>query len=322
MLPLISHCICDLLPGCCCHPLLQILPLQNYLKPCTNLACQLDKPGCRSFGVLGIGSYCTGTVVAMADVSQLHPIARLLVGYPCIEHTGPILDVIPAFSSAENKGVYMAKAWKTCDCLQGAATVIQAMISKNESLALNITVGDMGTILTKVFNVSLPDCNLEDMLKQWTSAIAIKLPLPKLVVPELKVLALQALIPGFKLPCLVLPDISVPLLKVPEVLKTLPIFHIHASKVVAIAKLLNVTTLTTLLVPSSGATGVAATAQAMTLPDFSIDGLKSLAATFVANTTQDIGLDGLKNLLSLDKWQTSANCCSPAPQSTSWISPQ
>lgn len=47
----------------------------------------------------------------MADASKLHPIAKLLVGYPCIEHTGPILDVVPAFSSAQNKGVYMAKVW-------------------------------------------------------------------------------------------------------------------------------------------------------------------------------------------------------------------
>lgn len=91
--------------------------------------------------------------------------------------------------------------------MQGASTIIQAMISKNASLsaAVDIKVGEMGALLTKVFNVSLPNCKLEDMLEQWISAIAIKLPLPKLVVPELKVVALGALIPGFKLPCLVLP---------------------------------------------------------------------------------------------------------------------
>lgn len=54
-----------------------------------------------------------GTVVAMADNSHLHPIAKLLVGFPCVEHTGPLLDVIPAVST-ENKGIYMAKVgWQS-----------------------------------------------------------------------------------------------------------------------------------------------------------------------------------------------------------------
>lgn len=89
--------------------------------------------------------------------------------------------------------------------MQGVATVIQTMLSKNASLVPDINIPDMGDVLTKIFNVSLPDCNLEDMIKQWTAAIAIKLPLPKLVVPELNVTALQALIPGFKVPSLVIP---------------------------------------------------------------------------------------------------------------------
>lgn len=54
-------------------------------------------------------SFDAGTVVAMAEEAELHPIGKLMVGYPCIEHTGPLLDIVPAFTSAENKGLYIAK---------------------------------------------------------------------------------------------------------------------------------------------------------------------------------------------------------------------
>lgn len=65
-----------------------------------------------------------------------------------------------------------------------------------------------------------------------------------------------------------------PLLKLPDALKALPIFTIHADNVAAVSKLLDMTTLVTLLVPASETSAVSAPAETMSLQDLSIDALK------------------------------------------------
>lgn len=97
------------------------------------------------------------------------------------------------------------QAWKTCDCLQGVSAVIKAMIAKDTALVKGALAIPDGSFLSKIFNVTLPDCNIETMVKQWVSAAAIKLPLPKVEVSDSKIEALKALIPDFQIPSLVLP---------------------------------------------------------------------------------------------------------------------
>jgi hypothetical protein len=54
-----------------------------------------------SVGVLGVGGYCTGTIVAVGAASTLHPTGKALLGYPCVEHTGPVLDMLPIISNTQ-----------------------------------------------------------------------------------------------------------------------------------------------------------------------------------------------------------------------------
>jgi hypothetical protein len=63
-------------------------------NPCVNLACKLDNPNCTSLP-LGIGGFCTGTVVQMGMTAKLHPAGAVWVGHPCMEHKGPLLAMLP-----------------------------------------------------------------------------------------------------------------------------------------------------------------------------------------------------------------------------------
>jgi hypothetical protein len=54
-----------------------------------------------SVGVLGVGGYCTGTIVAVGAASTLHPTGKALLGYPCVEHIGRVLDMLPIISNTQ-----------------------------------------------------------------------------------------------------------------------------------------------------------------------------------------------------------------------------
>lgn len=65
-------------------------------NPCAYLACKLDTPGCASLGLLGVGGFCTGRIVAATgNDAKLSTVGRAHLGAPCIAHTGPALDIIP-----------------------------------------------------------------------------------------------------------------------------------------------------------------------------------------------------------------------------------
>jgi hypothetical protein len=63
-------------------------------NPCANLACKLDNPNCTSLP-LGIGGFCTGSVVQMGMTAKLHPAGAVWLGHPCMEHKGPLLAMLP-----------------------------------------------------------------------------------------------------------------------------------------------------------------------------------------------------------------------------------
>jgi hypothetical protein len=58
-----------------------------------------------SVGLLGLGGYCTGKVVAVGATSTLHPTGKALLGYPCIEHTGPVLDLLHVISNTHKGNI-------------------------------------------------------------------------------------------------------------------------------------------------------------------------------------------------------------------------
>lgn len=58
-------------------------------------------PAGTSVGLLGLGGYCTGKIMAINAASTLHPTGQALLGYPCIEHTGPVLDLLPVISNTQ-----------------------------------------------------------------------------------------------------------------------------------------------------------------------------------------------------------------------------
>lgn len=83
--------------------------IDAIVNPCTNLACKLDVRNCTSQTVLGlVGSVCTGRIVVANPTGKLHPIGSLLVNFPCIEHTGPLMNLAPLASNTNN-GMYMPK---------------------------------------------------------------------------------------------------------------------------------------------------------------------------------------------------------------------
>jgi hypothetical protein len=95
-------------------------------NPCMNLACQLHYPNCTS-GPMGLGGFCTGKVVRMGNKAKLHPGGAIWEGFPCMEHKGPLLALLPKAPHTFNhsgdydgNGVYVSKAWKVCDCINGA----------------------------------------------------------------------------------------------------------------------------------------------------------------------------------------------------------
>jgi hypothetical protein len=127
----------------------------TFGNPCANLACQLNVGNCTS-GPMGLGGVCHGKVVSMSNTVPLHPAGAPWVGYPCMEHKGPLLALLPKLQHADydSNGKFVAKAWKTCDCGAG----------------LGVNLG-LSTLLGPGGNMSLPAA-LEEKLNATADLIS------------------------------------------------------------------------------------------------------------------------------------------------------
>ncbi|KAF8063666.1 Prx [Scenedesmus sp. PABB004] len=183
-------------------------------NPCTNLACKLDRANCTSRGVLGVGGFCTGRVVPMGAAAKLHPSGKAFVGHPCLEHKGPVLDIMP-LGDYTARGTYIAKAWKVCDCIAGLGLADKAFAAASpESGALSLEPSEAWPVLPAFpyLDKPLPAMGLPDVLAQWVAARQADADLPGLAVAPDAAAQLAALLPGFALPCLLVPRVSAPLL--------------------------------------------------------------------------------------------------------------
>lgn len=134
-------------------------------NPCANLACKLHNPNCTS-GPLGLGGFCTGTVKRMGYTAKLHPAGAVWEGYPCIEHKGPLLALLPKVSKfvnatgdADGNGAFVSKAWKVCDCINGPGLKpgsLAVALPEHVEAKLNLTAQIISSFLeTKVEKMRL-----------------------------------------------------------------------------------------------------------------------------------------------------------------------
>uniref|UniRef100_A0A383V8S0 Jacalin-type lectin domain-containing protein n=1 Tax=Tetradesmus obliquus TaxID=3088 RepID=A0A383V8S0_TETOB len=250
---------------------------------CHNLACKLDRQNCTSVGLLGLGGYCTGKIVAINAASTLHPTGQALLGYPCIEHTGPVLDLLPVISNTQ-KGMYMSKAWKACNCNAGLPKVAGLNVSLDMALPFISQIPDKTTtLLTNLFKVGAANASSVDAIAQWVAASAAKMPLPKLAINATSLGALKMFIPGFHVPAIMVPNISFPLFKAPADLK-LPVFKLPDAAMAQVSKLLPLSTLASLVIPDNITVIVpdlAAMLPDLDIPKVTLVGLFDMAETFV-----------------------------------------
>jgi hypothetical protein len=216
-------------------------------NPCANLACKLDRPNCTSMGILGVGGFCTGKVVAMGTAAKLHQSGKAMLGHPCIEHKGTMLDLMP-IADYNAKGVYVAKAWKACDCVKGGGGVANASLAvRMPSWGSAMKMLPRFPFLAKpLINMSLPD-----VLAQWVAANQADAELPVVSLHAAALAELRSMMPNITLPSLIVPKISVPLLKLPANF-SLPVFTLAGNHSLAriTALLPNMTSLPTLVLPA------------------------------------------------------------------------
>lgn len=225
----------------------------NVQNACTNLACKLDRPNCTSPGVLGIGGFCTGRVVAMGTTAKLHPSGMAFLGYPCMESKGLITDMVPVIGDYTAKGTYVAKAWKVCDCINGfglANNSVAFRTHKGGSVTFNVpkfpTLPHFPFINRALINMSMPD-----VLAQWVVANQNAAKVPHVSITKDESDELRTIIVDFNVPAVLVPKISMPLFKIPKAFNlpvyTIPIGNKTLSRV---AKILpNMTSLPTIVMP-------------------------------------------------------------------------
>jgi hypothetical protein len=181
---------------------------------------------------------------------KLHPVGRAFLGYPCIEHKGPILNLIPAGDRRTAKGTYVAKAWKVCDCInvvdlsddtvafntsrstgvegdswmsnlpKGSEQLSNFTIKPRAAASMLPTTPATQLLLAKLLNLfpssegsasSMFDA--PTVLLQWINGLMTSQELPLMVVENDVMQALQTLLPdvALGLPCLMVFNASIPL---------------------------------------------------------------------------------------------------------------
>eukprot|EP00775_Hariotina_reticulata_P008256 gene8256-8444_t len=218
-------------------------------NPCLNLACKLERPNCHSAGLFGIGGFCTGRVAAVEKTARLHPVGRAFLGYPCIEHKGPVVNMIP-IGDRTARGTYVSKAWKVCDCINDPDVADSSVISgtskwtgaEGDSSTLELskasdqfgnftvkpkvaatkltTTPALQVLLAKLLNIFPPltegSGSIFDpptVLLQWINGLKTSQELPVMAVEDEVMQALQVVVPGVALgqPCLLVLNVSTPL---------------------------------------------------------------------------------------------------------------
>jgi hypothetical protein len=180
-------------------------------NPCAHLACKLDRPNCTSSGI-GWAGFCTGRVTATSSSAKLHPSGKVFLGHPCIEHKGPMLNLMP-LADYSARGIYAAKAWKVCDCIRGPGL-------KADSIAVSLPRLQGGLPFS---TKPLREMLLPDVLAQWVAGVQAGVSVPLVSIGKAQADALRSLMPNITLPSLVVPKISRPLLRLPTNF-SLPLF--------------------------------------------------------------------------------------------------
>lgn len=154
----------------------KLLKVQEATNPCSNLACKLTKSNCSSTGLLGLGGFCTGRVVAMGATAELHDAGKALTGYPCIEHRGVLTETVTRSGDYSAKGTYVSKAWKVCDCVPALSAAGRAKLVTLSDLGHTEVAdrvdNDNGTHLRlsdPIFHLGMPD--VEDYLEKQNPSL-------------------------------------------------------------------------------------------------------------------------------------------------------
>lgn len=266
------------------------------VSPCSFLGCKLDMASCTSSGVLGVGGFCTGRVVAMGATAMLHPQGKQWVGYPCIEHRANNLglrsSMLGELTSAEDM---VAKSWKVCDCVK--TTTIR------NRLAIMMP---NGTISTYIFGkgtspggktqqqqqqpptVAVPlmpvyDMGLKDVVTQWLAARAGEATLPTATIPTQLASDLKQLVPGFMTPSIMVANTSAALMTHPDWMIEVPVFVLTNQALAALKHFMpDLTSLPTLaLAPNmtvAEASSLLELPERMLVSNITVDALPTLAS--------------------------------------------
>jgi hypothetical protein len=219
------------------------------VSPCTFLGCRLDVGSCTSTGLMGVGGFCTGRVVATGTAELLHPQGRQWLGYPCVEHR-PAPSIIAGVLGNEQQqqqtfasSGLVAKAWKVCDCVRTATMRSSLAILMPNGTITSFRFGrpadstgrggslkggspsnkqqQKDTNKQQQAVVAVPlmpvyDMELKDVMTQWLAAKAGNAALPSTSISADLAEDLQELLPGFTTPSLIIANTSAPLMARPE----------------------------------------------------------------------------------------------------------
>jgi hypothetical protein len=188
-------------------------------NPCMNLACQLHYPNCTS-GPLGLGGFCTGKVVRMGTTAKLHPGGAIWEGFPCIEHKGPLLALLPKvphklFRNVSGdynaNGAYVSKAWKVCDCINGAglkAGSLAMQLPDHVQEKLNMTAQIISAFLeTRVDKLRLSPIveKITELVDGVTEALSMFEASLSIPVKDSSILGLSSMLPSLEVSVTELP---------------------------------------------------------------------------------------------------------------------
>jgi hypothetical protein len=294
-------------PNMACYSTNMRLPVSSPSDtvPCSFLACKLSVKNCTSQGVLGVGGFCAGRVVALTPEHLLHPEGRQWLNYPCVEYKSSSTSAVQQ-ADVTTSPLLASKAWRVCDCLQTAsrgghessvpvmlpdgaitsyvfppraaapqpqapsAEPTQPSGSASEQVATKLPAQQPQQQAAPSV-VGLPlmpvyEMTSRDVVTQWLVANAGNAALPHTVVPTVLASGLKQLIPGFMLPALLIANTSKPLLVVPEWMEDVPVWVLPNDALPPLRSFLpDLTSLPTLALPAG--LSYARVAELLELPD-------------------------------------------------------
>jgi len=288
-------------PNMMCHGANMRLPFLSSgvdMSPCSFLGCKLDLESCTSSGVMGVGGYCTGRVVAMAAPAMLHPQGKQWLGYPCIEHRSASASFRASMLGEMTSSTeHITKAWKVCDCVKRTPLRNSLAIMMPNGTITSYVFGDRNNVGVSSGSskqqqqqptVAVPlmpvyDMGIKDVVTQWLAAHAGNAGLPQAVVSAQLAADLKQLVPGFMTPSIMIANTSAALLSQPDWMDEVPVFVLPDSALNALKTLLpDLTSLPTLALAPDMSTTEAATLlelpEKLVVSDITVDALPALAA--------------------------------------------